>query len=78
MSPCSCSSAKEVEEAAGWVKFWAGETEEEGWTEAGGSVGMASSVGIATEAVPLLVLLLVAGGLRATAELDRSVARSSL
>ena len=80
--PCSSSSAKDEEEAAGWVWFWAGEAEEEegcgaeaeeGWTEAGCSVGAAAEAMLSL----LLLLVLVAGVLRATAELDRSVARSS-
>lgn len=72
MLPCSSASVEEEEEAAGWVWYWAGAAEEEeGWTEAG------CSVGTAAEAELSLLLLLVMWVLRATAELDRSVARSS-
>ena len=76
--PCSCSSAEEEEQAAGWVGFWAGEAEEEGKPDAAEEEGRWTEAGCSAAVVVLsLLLLLVAGGLRATAELDRSVARSS-
>lgn len=77
----SCTEDEE-EEAAGWLRFCAsGEAEEEGVCDAGGEEKRPASMsgGPETEAVLSLLLLarLLASGFRATAELDRSMARSS-